>query len=438
MTTIKNPADFDLYGAIGTVTELVPTTGRNSPVAPATYSVDKGKEKPTFEDKIAMSYGVPIPMRDSSGEFDEIIRDADGKPKTGMAVMINGEAAEAHRLSEALFDVDGIDWGGIFVNPPDREYIAALIGKVNGFTGPDIETQVEVAIAKIADATASSWTASHRHVDAVIRYAIDPETGKQLWSGGSSLKRDIILADALCDSTWLIRNAFNSALFGFWNSNSGTGVRAKLARGISASVTGFGSHLVATGTTKGSVIGDVYNDLLIGFDKHGQLQLLDKKPSKGDYRPSVQGLGTVPGPVGASAISCETILRRSSLSLAGMRRIRFADDPDSAKRTAAVRALAAAGMYATSVVATEVSFLRSGTTLRPQSTVWPAHTTAGEKSLLEVDSDSARDVLLAAMDDLDRLGLGQAEPIQLRHSDAVLELMIKSLAAKKSEGESDS
>ncbi|MFZ2240704.1 MAG: type I-U CRISPR-associated protein Cas7 [Gordonia amarae] len=464
MPTITSPADFDSYGAISAITEYVPAAGRGGPVSPATYAKPEGAAN-TFENRIARSHGVPVPVRDVTGEFDDFRRDDNGSPILSAAVIINGIASEAHRITDALLGLDDVEWGRIVIAPPGRDRSEAAVAEARAdadkltqadkkwgsslFHGPDADT-VALAIADAMEhAGSSSWEASHRHADALIRYADNPETGQQLWSGTSDLKRTLISADPLRDATWLLRNAFSSLLLGFWNANSGAGVRAKLARSLTAEVMGYGAHLVVTGTTKGSDIGDMSKNLAMCLGDDGQLMMLPQSLSpaqqkslpptqkKWQGKPSEFGIGTVPGPLGASAVSCETILRRSTLSLARLRNLRFGDGPDAAaKRTAAVRALSAAGMYATAVVASEVCDLRSGTTLAPVSTAWPTYTTRGEKVLLDVDTDTARSVLLAAMDDLDRLGLGQADPITLTHSGAVLQARASSAAERKDDDNS--
>lgn len=451
--TITSPADFDRFAAIGAVTELEPASGRGAPVRPAVYAPAEGSRDKSFAAKIARSGGVAIPVAGPQGMFDEVRRDGDGNPVTGDAVLLSSEPAEAHRLTEALLEA-GIAWGGLFVAPPPHDELAATVASIRRsiaekanqpaptdpgslFAGPEADLVEQLVIDVLSSHETSSWHASHRHADAAVRYATYPVTGNQLWSGDNPVKRQIIAADALRDATWLMRNAVNSLLFGFWTSNSGTGIRAKLARSITASVVGYGSAMIVTGTTKGSALGDVNNQVLMRVNESGEVALLDE-PLTGkqadQFRPSVYGFGTITSAPGASAVASEVILRRTGLSLSGLRRIRFADDAAGAKRTAAVRALAAAGMYATAAVAADGSFLRSDADLTPVSTAWNAHLRDGTKLPLDVNVADARQVLDAALADLDALGLGQADPIQLRFSPEQIAAMVLSAAKRPGNG----
>lgn len=444
---ITTPADLDRFAAIGAATELVPSGGPGTPVRPAVYAPADAKNK-AFTDKIARSRDVPVPVPGPLGEFDEVRRGADGAPILADAVLLSSEQAEAHRMTDALLDT-GIRWGGLYVTAPPREEVQRLVAEVRAgvekgkkiapekpgglFLREDADTIEQLIVELLDRVELSSWTLAHRHADAELRYATDPSTGKQLWAGTHPVKTAIIAADALSDATWLIRNALNSLLFGYWTSNSGNGIRAKWGRAISAEVFGYGARLIATGTTKSSGIGDISNELLMRFDGRGELLLVDEEQGRTkqeDLRPSVYGLGTVTTSPGFSAVTFEVILRRTRISLAALRRMRFADDPDGAKRTAAVRAVAAAGLYAAVAVSGTSSYLRTDATLVPTGTAWPAHLCDGTKVRVDVDIATARAVLDAALSDLDTLGLGQADPIRLHLSPAVIAVMAKSAAKK--------
>lgn len=451
--TISSPQDFDDYGSIGAVTEFHPEAGPHAPVCPPTYA---NKDAQGWEDKIALSDKMTIPSR-GDGSWNEVRRGEDGTPVLAPAVLVDSLAAQSHSLSQALIDT-GIGWGRIIVDsiPEDQaqEIVSHLIAsyaekqqpktdaakkKTTTSDNPfadidDLDTLRAVAVKLISQTTTDSWSSSHRIADSTIRFAELPGTGKQVWEAKNDLKTQLIVSEPRRDADWLWTNAANAVLFGYWMSNSGTGMRPKWARAVTSEVFGYGTSLVTTGTVKGSDIGDISKRVVLGFE-NGKLcvQGYSGTGADKDQKPSVFGFGTVPGPLGVSAVSCEVILRRSGISLNHLRQIRSASGPDAAK--AIVRAAAAAGMYAVAATAAEGVFLRSGTDLAPAETVWTAHKRSGERVRLQVTVESARAVLDTALAALDGLGLSQAEPIRLQmgteHAKAI------ALSTAKKQGDDD-
>lgn len=433
MAEITLPGDFDNYTAIRVVSELEPFAGPHAPISPTTFAHESG-ERVAWREKIALTENMTIPSRES--RWNDIRRRDDGSPVTAPAVLINSIGAEAHQLGRALRLAPDVEWGRIEIRPWDRARAEQFIdaNTKEFFDGvSDPESLRGAVIDRLTKTEVDSWEASHRTADALIRTAEVPDTGKQVWQGGP-LKQALLTADPNVDATWLWQNAANDILFGFWMSNSGTGFRPRWARAVFSEVFGYGVSLVKAGATKTSPIGEVLNDR--GLEELDGALRLTTKAATDSTKPSAFGFGQVPGPLGESAVSCEVILRRGGVSLNHLRQLRVADDPDRGKAIKIARAAAAAGMYALAVVVSQPTFLRSGTDLIPvdSGTVWSAYNREGESVDLTVDVETAHSVLKAALDDLEAIGLGQADPICLNMSQLHAELITRAAVGAAADG----
>ncbi len=425
--TLRTPADFDDLSSIGVTTELIPAAGHGAPVAPPTFGGPTPDAR--FSEKIAFSENMTIPEYTHTG-WSNVARNAEtGEPRRGAAVLMNSIGAESAAFEQALKDLelDGtFRWGGIVVEPWDAARVDEYVDGLDLSKIPDSDTMREALRSVLLSVSVDSWTASHRHCDAAIRYAEDPSTGKQVWEGGD-LKRRIVGADATRDADWLMRNVANALMSGYWLSTPTSPLRPKWARALTSEVIGYDAHLVRTGYVKGSAIGDTPRETFVDLDGLGRLIVDPTKNKVPDgHRPSVFGFGQVPinGGPDASAVACGLILRRTGLSLNHLRGLRSGSGEKA--RRAIIRGVAAMGVYATAAVSAEGVFLRSGAdlSLSPEHPpLWTLRTRTGDAVRQDMDVATARGLLDQAFSDLDDLGLGQAEPIRLTLSEAMVDMI---------------
>lgn len=408
---IKTPADFDKISYIGAITELNPASGPFGSVCPPTFAATKSVGA-NWADKLALTDSMTVPSRESG--WSDVERDANGVPRREKAVLINSVAAEARQLSQALLHDSGVKWGRIVVNPLDADAVDAHMKDLKGV--PETDTVRKVVRDTLGSHTYDSWTASHRFADAAIRYATDPATGGQVWNSAGDLRGTLLSIDPYHDADWVWCNAANSLLFGFWMSITGNGVRPKWARALSSEIFGYGVSFLKTGATKGSELGAISNTFKVSSNGDGEISVdATKKTSAKESdkdNPSNFGLGQIPTSPDFSAVSCEVILRRAGISLTHLRQIRS----EKSQEQAIVRAAAAAGMFALAVASSRNVFLRSGTDLFPVSTKWTARMEDGTTEEIETNVESARSVLHAAMDALEKVGLPQGGDIDLTMS----------------------
>lgn len=313
------------------VAEQVPLAGRDAPVSPPTYMLSD-KEKAAGASKFALSQGVAIPQGRDAATLGEVT----DQDNTGIAVIIDSLAARSHAMNEVMQarveQVLGRRAPGIYVEAPDEDTVAttaAQMWKSNKAkltsSGVDQEWFIREVARAVADTYAggrvSTWSASHRHADAVIRYANDPETGKQIWAGGPL--GDLIRQTSASGGNELISMFPGSALSGFWLSARSPRIE-KLARSLTAEVIGYGAVPHRRAAIKGDLLGGVPADQVKMTMSAGEVDATTGTPGKKE-RPSELGFGQIPGEVEDVAVICQTILLRGVLSAQSLRSLIRAD-----------------------------------------------------------------------------------------------------------------
>lgn len=324
-------------------TALAPLGGVGTPIAPPTY--DGGQH--------AVSRGTPILT--PTGQVDT---HADGTPRRGDAVVVNSVAAEAHAVSAAMRAgierITGQRAPGIYVDAAavsgeriDAAAEAAARSSDNrtGLTDEEVAAELRMALD---DLDISTWTASHRHADALIRSAIG-ESGKQVW-GGDPLG-EVLRSLRAEDGDTLVRTLPNAAALGFWLS-ARSPRRHRLARSLTGQVIGYGVSAHRTGYGKSDALGAVPNTAKVAVDGEGFHY------GKGD-KPSVAGFGTLTHEPETTAFTAETILRTATVSVRAMHAQITASD-ESLAMLADLSLMAA-------LDSADGAFYRSGTDLIPLS-----------------------------------------------------------------------
>ena len=319
---------------------LIPLGGEGTPIAPPTYG----------EGKFAVS---------DNG-----------------SVVINATAAEAHDVSltmkKILDDVCPGGAPGIYVGAPAdglvEEFANSTTAK-NSVKDTILEDDVEGIVNEIQYAIdqalsgdgLSTWTVSHRQADSIIRYSIDPDTGRQLWAGGEigSLVRNSGNGDDMA------RNFPNSALLGMWLS-SRSPRPVKIARSIASQVVGYDAQEIVTGASKIDPFGGIpTSNMLVG----GNFELSIDDKGKGQ-KPSEVGFGSIPGTVKTTHFVCDDIVRNATFSTRALKSATNLSDE--------IREVIEA-LGVVSLCSMDGGFYRSGTDLIPVS-----------HELVEILSDGSR------------------------------------------------
>lgn len=284
-----------IYGYNITQT-LTPLGGPNSPIQPPTYTRDEGDKSKK------RNYATSIEVDGST------------------SVVINAVQAEAHSLSQVmentLRDILGDDTPGLYVTIKDEKEVEKIVAKEvtaaakksgKGHLAGMKDVITRAVLDHFRNMNLSSWTASHRHIDAGLRNSIDPDTDDVIWSGGEI---GDLLRGARTGSD-LIRNFPSSAIFGYWLA-SGNPDQTKHARAVRSSITGYRATPVYTGYTKVDPLGPIPNEVPMEI-KENRLVLPNKKPEKSN-RPSTVGLGQIPGSIDVTGFRCGEILQESTVS----------------------------------------------------------------------------------------------------------------------------
>lgn len=344
--------DLNKARAIRHIGALVPTGGEGTPICPATYA---------DSEKFAVSRNQPV-MVFKDGKWTPS-KDEDGKIILRDSVLVSSNAAQAHRISEAI--VENVDLigdeeflPGIFLNTPSDERIMDVCSKVNVAGSPHtVETLAAQLKRDIESAQISTWTTSHRHVDSLIRHAeVD---GKQIWADLQSETAKIIngaYGDGGGEN--LVRYFPNSAIFGFWLSSAAPRLH-KWARALSSEIIGYDAHAMNRGTTKMDALGGFSSTLKMKRNPSGELVSAGSEKDK----PSTVGLGMVPSKITEQAFTCSTILHVATISLAHIKNIKSSTGGKKVPQEV-VNMLAWLSIYG--ILASEVmeyGFIRSGTDL---------------------------------------------------------------------------
>ena len=371
-------ADAGNDAGIAMTTRLVPLGGTGSPVKPAIYAGRRYQLERRW-------WGNPEPV-----EATDVI-------------VIDNVPSQANRLESALETLRPA------LGLPELVLDLGEIGPLP----PDVPSRL------------SSFRFPHRQADAYLR---DSHLGDVPFAR-TEIGQQVLGATA-DDPTGLLAWFPQALLFGFWQSHLGKRrSHAKLARSWVSEIIGYGP--AATGTRQLGLKGDPLNlsvDEPVQYDDEdllGGWELLEgaKKAAGGKKKDSLAELGHGQVPFSESdaaltGVSFRAIEQHSTVSFAGLRRIRLADPEQSA---AARSLLVALGLVA-HVAAFSRSFsLRSGCDLRPDEPRWIWH---GHEADEELDRPELADVtalFAGCVEQAEACGLPvgskwPSEPIVLRPS----------------------
>lgn len=287
---------------------------------------------------------------------------ADAKDRVS-GVTISSTQGEASRMESALWE-NILHRGDIDVTPalvltlPDEDIVDAAVNDAleagrakSGNTQWDrVVPQVKAVLAGL-DKRQSSWNVSHRHADAVFRFA---EYNGEPVSKNEELNRLM----SSTDPADLVRISPTSLIHGFWLSH-GSVAGNRRARLTQSSITGYGISEVLVDATK---IGEASAGSEALYDVKDDGSLTEK--AKGGKKPSELGFGhnILPEKSRVKHYICDLILGRTSISLSELRHIRVEGD---AEATALIQeyllSVAVLGRY----LADADTFIRSSTDLVP-------------------------------------------------------------------------
>ena len=363
---------------IGMTTGLVPLGGPGSPVKPAVYSGRRYQLERRW-------WGSP---------------DA---PEATDVIIIDNVPSQANRLEAALEAMRAT------LGLPELVLDLSEIGPLP----PDVPSRL------------SSFRFPHRQADAYLR---DSRLGEVPFAR-TEIGEQIVSATA-DDPMGLLTWFPQALLFGFWQSHLGKRrSHAKLARSWVSEIVGYAP--AASGTRQLGLKGDPLNlsvDEPVQFDDEdllGGWELLEgaKKAAGGKKKDSLAELGHGQVPFSESdaaltGVSFRAIEQHSTVSFAGLRRVRLADSEQSA---AARSLLVALGLVA-HVAAFSRSFsLRSGCDLRPDEPHWIWHGQDADEELGHPELAEVTGLFAACVEQAEACGLPVGkkwarEPIALRPS----------------------
>lgn len=386
----KLAADRSL-AALTSTAALIPVAGQGAPVAAAVFASEEDAKK-----KSAPAITDDAVQRTVNAEGRaEVLVDEHGLPVRGASVLLDSVFSQSSRMETGLWDLaDALGLPGITVATPEESTIHDLVGKQfaavqkklksvvpEGDTLRTPEAAADLVFSEMAATLpgVSSWTLSHRHVDAVLR------TSRV---GGKALEttteyRKLVTASPR-NIAPLLRYAPNAVLFGFWAAALPTG--SKLARSVTSSVTGYGASRVAEGSTKSTPL-PITSHAEVKMTESGlSAEFTPKTPSDKKLRPSSHGYGSVPS-LGGHAVTCSDIISDASVSVGHLRRLFAASPLTSEQSEAALAALVGLGVLGRALVL-ESGFYRSGCELVYTSHTW---TTAanGSQTSLDLPTTSA-------------------------------------------------
>lgn len=295
--------------------QLIPLGGKDAPVQPPSYSGDS---------KFAI--------------YDN--------PAGGKNVVINAIAAQAHDMSATmkniLEDALGRQAPGIYLQVPTEEEVSKIVLKKGreGFekefeNSPVTQEEVIALVLEIlTQAQISTWTASHRQADALIRHAVDlgVEGSPQIWAEGSEIGKLIRSAGT---TNSLVENFPNSAILGYWLS-ARSPQPTRVARSLRSQITGYNAFEVKTGASKMDPLGNIPGDIALKM-KNGELSIQSGAKADSKSKPSLFGLGAIPSSPEVTGYVCEKIVQES---IASSRGLNTALKGCSKKHIKAVQALA--------------------------------------------------------------------------------------------------
>lgn len=408
---------------------LEPALGPSEPLVPPTYSrpASDSSKDPYFA--VTDESFVPRLRTDGDGAgwHSDVVRDHDGRPVLAPRVEVDSVGSQATRAEQALWDrqsVLGVQLPGLVIQAPPTDAVdeivaqAAVPKKVDKGAFQSALRDVLVSMRPV-----STWSLAHRHVDAWVRYASDPDQpDQQVWAGGRTM--DLITSASVQNADVLYRHFANAAIYGFWLS-SGVAQRHRMPRTYASEIAGYGAWPVRVAATKLDPMGGAPNTLRLDLGAAGITV-------SGKNKPSDLGFGQVPTSPATRAFVCETVLQQSSVSLPLLRSLQFQDD-DGSKSVAAATVLALLAI-AGREFANADGFLRSGCSLVQSADHWGVRYrgSGGRSSFepLEVGGiDGVAEQLRFAVGAAEQVGLSFADPIPLQMSPAELAVVAARVGA---------
>lgn len=389
--------------AITSTASMIPVAGPGAPVAAAVFAPE---EKGPFKGGPAITEDAVQRTVNSEGRA-EVLVDGSGLPVRGSSVLLDSVFSQSSRMETALWDyADFLGLPGITMATPAESETRDLVEtqfsavkKALGAVIPDDDTlrTPEAAADMVAAELAatlpgvSSWTLSHRHVDAVLRTA--RLGGKALETTAEYRK---LVSASPRNIAPLLRYAPNAVIFGFWAAALPTG--SKLARSVTSSVTGYGASRVLEGSTKSTPL-PVTSHAEVKMTKEGLAAKFTPKAPAEKLRPSSHGYGAVPS-FGGHAVTCSDIISDSAVSVGHMRRLFAASPLNREQSEAALAAMIGLGVLGRALVL-ESGFYRSGCELVYTSHTWSQAANGGQRDLdIPASSedliDDVRDAVAAA------------------------------------------
>lgn len=367
--------------------DLEPIAGAFTPVAPPTYKGDPGPDFPVSQE-------TPIPDAGEGGWLSRVRRDDHGAAVTSTSVVLDSVGSQSGRAELALWKH------------------RASLGGLPGL----IVSAPEDADERVVGLSVSSWQASHRHVDAWFKYAAEHEGGAPLWTANdeSGVRSLITRINSTSDAREAFAHVPNSLIYGWWLA-SGVARLHRQARVYRSEIVGYGARVHNGGATKWDPVPS---------NKDTQLYRSDfgvpvKSKQKNEVRPSELGFGPVPGSVGVQGFTCEHIAARASVSLSGLRGMRYGSDSDEPQRRRAASVALLTLALAGDVLGRQDTLLRSGCDLMPVASRvgWRVAGRSAPRALAL--PEQAHDPqwwgqqLQAALEDCRNYGLTFADPVQL-------------------------
>ncbi|ACZ31887.1 hypothetical protein Xcel_2874 [Xylanimonas cellulosilytica DSM 15894] len=400
--------------------ELEPVAGQGTVIQPPTYASADRSAGPTY----AVYEGF-APERDAQGWFSSSRRGPDGRAHSVPAVVVDAVGSQANRSEEALWQARHTIGGlpGIVVagtNLSD-EAIAAIL------TAGKLPLDGVAEIRRLLEqASISTWTASHRHVDAWFRYAQEDGADVAAWVRDGELRHLIAGANSTRDATTAFTYFVNALVFGFWLS-SGVVERNRQARIYSSEIVGYDARPASAGASKYERL-PVSNRLETADTADGFSSTPKASVAKGK-QPSTRGFGMIPGSATPKGFVCEAILRRASVSFSALRAIRFGDDGATKTQAAGavLTSLALLGHHLSSLQTN----LRSGCDLVTVEThvgLRRAGVRAPEEVSVPLATDTLTELVRLSLRQAADAGLEFAEPIQTTMSASEVRQVVLSAA----------
>lgn len=415
-------AGFDDRSTVGLAIEhdLEPLEGAHAPVAPPTYKGTSGGSE------FPVSQEAPIPEPNAGGWLSGVRRDETGAAVTDPSVVLDSVASQAGRAESALWQHRS-ELGGLpafVVSAPDdaNEHVAGM--------------------------SLSSWQASHRHVDAWFKYAAEHPGEAPLWkdpNGDGRMKSLLTRINSTSDAREAFAYAPNSLLYGWWLS-SGVARLHRQARVYRSEIVGYGARAHHGGATKWDPIPSGKATELSRADFGAPVKQKGapvKQKQEDQARPSELGFGLVPGNVTVQGFTCERIAARATVSLSGLRGMRYGSEASEPQRRRAASVALLTLALAGDLLGRQDTLLRSGCDLMPVASRvgWRV---AGRSAPVELklperahEPEWWGEQLQAALEDCREYGLVFADPVHLALSSPQKKMVSDAMARQESDENSE-